>query len=344
MQPVTLFAATNDAVARLDWDGAASTGSTVTTMMLEGSSATVVAVDPHDPNRVFAGTFDHGVFRSDDGGATWTETNHNLPHRRVPAITVSPYERVNGTSVVYLGTEPSNLYRSEDNGLSWREYPTLLEVPSQPNWSFPPRPWTSHVRWIALHPADPATIYVGIELGGVIRTRDGGKTWDDHKPEGQADAHALATHPAAPDRVYEAAGGGVAWTTDAGDSWQRLDAGMDRHYAWGLAVDSADPDLWYVSAAPGPRQAHSTNGTAAAVLYRKRGTAPWEPLGEPDGEPLARPNPSTPYALVAPRATPGGLIAGMHNGELLVTGDAGDTWRRVTTGLDQILSLAEATT
>src|SRR5690606_22240731 len=112
--------------------------------------------------------------------------------------------RVNGLSVVYLGTEPSNLYRSEDNGATWQGFPSLLEVPRQPTWSFPPRPWTSHVRWITLHPADPATIYVGIELGGVIRTRDGGQTWDDRKPEGQHDAHALATHPAAPDRVYEA--------------------------------------------------------------------------------------------------------------------------------------------
>jgi hypothetical protein len=52
-----------------------------------------------------------------------------------------------------------------------------------------------------------------------MRTRDGGQTWEDRKPGSQPDAHALATHPAAPDRVYEAAGGGVARTDDAGDTW-----------------------------------------------------------------------------------------------------------------------------
>ena len=50
---------------------------------------------------------------------------------------------------VYAGTEPSRLFRSDDRGESWRELKALLELPSRPRWSFPPRPWTSHVRWIA---------------------------------------------------------------------------------------------------------------------------------------------------------------------------------------------------
>ena len=341
MRSVTLFAATGDAVARLDWPGG-DVESTTTRLSLEGSGAQCVAVDPQAPDRVFAGTFDHGVFRSDDGGATWSNVSGNLPHQRISAITISPNDRVAGRSVVYLGTEPSNLYRSDDDGRAWQAFPTLLEVPSQPTWSFPPRPWTSHVRWIALHPTDLATIYLGVELGGVIRTRDAGLTWDDHNPDAHPDAHALATHPAAPDRVYEAAGGGVVRSDDAGDSWQRLDQGMDRHYTWGLAVDSADPDLWYVSAARGPRQAHSQDGTAATVLFRKHGAAPWQPLGQPVGGPLTLPNPVTPYALVAPRETPGGLIAGLHTGDLIVTSDAGETWRAVSTGLDRLLALSEA--
>jgi photosystem II stability/assembly factor-like uncharacterized protein len=247
--------------------------------------------------------------------------------------------QVDGSVSAFVG---SNLYTSEDNGRTWQPFPALLDVPSQPTWSFPPRPSTSHVRWITLHPADVATIYVGIELGGVMRTRDGGQTWDDRKPGSQPDPHALATHPGAPDRVYEAAGGGGARSDDAGDTWYPFDAGMDRHYAWGIAVDSADPDLWYVSAAPGPRDAHSANGSAAAMLYRSRGGSTWEPLGTPGGQPLSRPNPAMPYALLAPRDTPNGLIAGMDRGDLLITTDAGESWRAVTTGLDRLLSLSEA--
>ena len=85
-------------------------------------------------------------------------------------------------------------------------------------------------------------------------TRDGGASWEDRKPNSQFDAHALATHSEAPNRVYEAAGGGVAVSADAGRSWPSADDGMDRHYVWGLAIDAADPDLWYVSASYGARR------------------------------------------------------------------------------------------
>jgi hypothetical protein len=109
MNPRTLYAATGDAIARLTLPDDDSAESTTTDLMLDGIGAQCVAVDPHDPRRIFAGTFDRGVFKSDDGGDSWHEANHTLPDRRVLSLTVSPYERVGGQSVVYAGTEPSNL-------------------------------------------------------------------------------------------------------------------------------------------------------------------------------------------------------------------------------------------
>ena len=58
---------------------------------------------------------------------------------------------------------------------------------------------------------DPELLFVGIELGGVMRSTDGGLSWEDRKPNSQHDAHAVLTHPSAAGRVYEAAGGGVAY-------------------------------------------------------------------------------------------------------------------------------------
>ena len=338
MPPFRLFAATGDAVARLDSDD----GETITTTFgLEGSGAQCVAVDPHDRNRVYVGTLDDGVYRTLDGGAAWDQIGGAIPHKRVLSVAISPVDRVDGRSVVYVGTEPSALFRSEDDGRTWQAFPALGEVPSAPTWSFPPRPWTHHVRWIAPHPTNPDTLFVGIELGGVLRTRDGGRTWEDRKPGAHLDAHALLTHPAAPDRVYEAAGDGVALSEDAGTSWRAVDAGMDRHYAWGLAADAADPDLWYVSASHGPRQAHRGDGNAQAVLYRKRADAPWQALGG-DGRGLPQPLPFMPYALLALRDRPGVLLAGMQNGDLFLTEDAGDNWRRLRTDLPRLLALSEA--
>src|SRR3712207_9555061 len=70
------------------------------------------------------------------------------------------------------------------------------------------------------------------------------------RPGAYADCHNLGAHPAAPEALYEAAGGGFAESEDFGESWEAADAGMERRYVWGLAVDSEDPDLVYASAAP----------------------------------------------------------------------------------------------
>ncbi len=350
MFPFRLFAATGDAVAQLDSVDGTSVQATIMLgdehQSREGhivNGVMCVAVDPHDPERIFVGTFDRGIYRTRDGGALWESVGAGMADARVLSIAVSPCDRVNGQSVVYAGTEPSMLYRSEDDGDTWQASPALTELPSAPTWSFPPRPYTHHARWIALHPTDPATIYVGIELGGVMTTRDGGATWEDRKPGSQYDAHAIATHPAAPDRVYEAAGGGVAVSDDAGMTWRPVDEGMDRHYAWGLAIDAVDPDLWYVSASFGAMNAHRNNGDAQAVLYRKRGDAPWQALGG-EGSGLERPLPYMPYALLAPQGRPNTLVAGLQNGDLLVTEDAGGTWRTLHTGLDALLALSERVT
>lgn len=335
MQPFRLFAATGDAVARID---VRDDDSADATLFMEGSGVQCVAVDPHDPRRVYAGMHDHGVYRTLDAGETWEFVGEGIPHKRTPSIAISAVHREHGRSVVYAGTEPSNLYRSEDDGRTWREFPRLPELPSAPTWSFPPRPWTHHTRWVALHQHDPQLIFVGIELGGVMRSRDGGEIWEDRKPGSQHDSHAIATHPVDPARIYEAAGGGVAASTDGGDSWFPLDQGMDRHYSWGLAVDPANPDLWYVSASFSASYAHRSNGDARAVLYRKRGDAPWQPLNGA----LPQPLPYMPYALLTLRERPGVLVVGMQHGAIMLSEDEGDTWRTLNVQLPGLLALSEA--
>src|SRR5205814_8830962 len=169
-----------------------------------------------------------------------------LPEQDVFSVAVSVAD-----SVVYAGTEPSRLFRSGDGGESWEELSALQEIPSRPDWSFPPRPWTSHVRWIAPSPHDAEILLVGIELGGLMRSTDRGETWQDHRPGAQRDVHSLAWHPSAPGRAYEAGGGGAAWSEDWGETWSAADEGRDRHYTWAVTVDPEDPELWYVAASTG---------------------------------------------------------------------------------------------
>ncbi len=276
--------------------------------------ASCIAVHPLLPGTLFAGGRSGGLAKSEDGGATWDDTA--LPNADVFSVAVSAAD---GT--VYAGCEPSMLFRSTDGGQSWTELAALRDIPSAPTWSFPPRPWTSHVRWIAPSPHDAPVVLVGIELGGLMYTDDRGDTWTDHRPGAQRDVHSLAWHPETPKRAYEAGGGGAAWSSDGGLTWEPADAGRDRHYTWAVAVDPLDPDCWYVSASRGPRQAHR-NGHAEAFIYRWRGAGPWEALGGGLPQPLD----AMPYALLALRER---LFAGLADGRLYLSEDTGDTWREL---------------
>ena len=320
-----LFAATGDAIARIDsGDGHA------VRVSLAGSGAQCVAVDPRDRDVVYAGLRSGGVRKSEDGGATWRDVG--LPEPQVFSLAVSPAD-----GAVYAGCEPSMLFRSDGGGDAWTELEALRRLPSAPTWSFPPRPWTSHVRWIAPSPHEAGRILVGIELGGVMLTVDGGETWADHRPGAQPDVHALAWHPAVEGRAYEAGGGGAAWSHDGGWTWEAADAGRDRHYTWALAVDREDPDCWWISASTGPRAAHGGRDPQARI-YRWRGTGPWQPLSGGLPEPLN----SMPYALAA---ADGRLFAGFADGRIYASADGGDSWERLAldgAAVTRLLALAPA--
>lgn len=335
MQKLRLLAATGDGVARID---IGRNGRPEIHEDLTGMAVQCVAVDPADPDRIFAGTHDDGVFKSRDGGGTWAPAGEGIPHKRTPSIAVSPCHQENGLSVVYAGTEPSNLYRSDDDGKTWRDFPKLPELPSSDTWSFPPRPWTHHTRWITPHQHDPNLLFVGIELGGVMRSLDGGETWEDRKPGAYTDSHAIKVHPKDPERVYEAAGQGVAISKDQGTTWSPVDEGMDRHYSWGLAVDPDDPDLWYVSASFGASYAHRSNGNAQAHLYRRSGNGQWELL---DGN-LDMPLAYMPYSLLTLRDQPGLLIVGMQHGEIMLSEDGGESFTKLDVKLPGLLQLSAA--
>jgi photosystem II stability/assembly factor-like uncharacterized protein len=283
--------------------------------VLEDVGAQCVAVDGE---RVLVGTRGHGALLSDDAGATWKQID--LPERDIFSVAFSAAD-----GALYAGSEPSRLFVARD-GAAWTELEALQDIPSRDTWSFPPRPWTHHVRWIAPDPHHAERLLVAIELGGVMASNDGGATFSDHRPGAKRDGHCLAWHPRAPDRAYQAAGDGAAWSIHGGRTWDAVDAGRDLGYCWGLAVDPDDPDCWYVSAASGPGAAHSRT-SARGRLYRWRGA--WEALPLP-GE-------SMPYALVA---RDGELVAGMADGHILRSADRGVSWDELGPRVRSVTAMA----
>jgi photosystem II stability/assembly factor-like uncharacterized protein len=267
---------------------------------------------------VLVGTGEQSLFVSDDGGARWRAAELPEPHVFSVAF--------DGDSA-YAGTEPSHLFMARE-GQAWSELQALQDIPSREHWSFPPRPWTHHVRWIAPDPHRSQRLLVGIELGGLMYSDDGGESFEDHRPGAKRDTHALAWHPRVEGRAYQAAGDGAAFSTDGGQTWQVADAGRDLRYCWALAVDPDDPDRWYVSAASGPRAAHSAE-QARGRLYGWEGEA-WSVLGVPAD--------SMVYALLA--LDGGELVAGLADGRILHSSDRGSTWSETGVRTGSILALA----
>ncbi|AEM58195.1 hypothetical protein HISP_13270 [Haloarcula hispanica N601] len=278
---------------------------------LIGHDIECVAAEAAEPDRAFVGTVDAGLQRTTDGGATWESALD--AGDRVTSVTVSPHD----ADVVWAGTEPSAVYQSTDGGETWTEKPGLTELDSASRWSFPPRPDTHHVRWIALAPDDPEQVYAAIEAGAFVRSPDGGGRWVDHPEGARRDNHTLATHPDAPDRVYTAAGDGYALSTDRGTTWTHPQEGLGHRYVWGLAVHPDDPDCIVVSAASGPRSAHSTSGES--YVYRWDGDRWRQSMdGLPGPAGLARP--------ILTADPDDGFLALTNHG--LFQSKRGETWTR----------------
>lgn len=316
-----LFIATGNSFADISNTG----GGWTLRKALQGKGVQSIAVDPGNSDIIYVGTSGKGLWKSTDRGRTWGDMN--LPEPHISSIAVGSAD---GT--VYAGTEPSKLFKSVDRAKTWEELSALRSIPSAPSWSFPPRPWTSHVRWIAPNPENPELLLVGIEQGGVMYSEDGGQTWEDHRPGAVRDVHELAWHPKETSRAYEAAGGGAAWSLDGGKTWHSIQDGRNHHYVWALAVDPDDPDTWYVSASRDAFDAHSGyfhgDHHANAKVYRWKAEGPWEPLVG-----LSESTKVMPYSLAISN---GHLFAGFADGSLRFSEDRGDTWQSIETTGEQI--------
>jgi hypothetical protein len=315
---IKLYFATEDALVVLTTAG----GQPRCDFLLKGSNIGCVTVDPLRPQFIYCGTFGSGLWRSDNAGESWRPAGEGIRHSKVQSVTVSRLERVKGRGIVYAGTEPSAIFRSEDAGETWRECGDLTALSSATEWSFPPRPETHHVRWIEADPHVQERLFVAVEAGALIRSPDSGTTWQDRTAHGPRDAHQLSTHPAAPERLYSAAGDGYFESRDGGDTWQRFEEGLRHRYLWTIAIDTADADTIIVSAAASARHSHSE--PAESYLYRRTAGSPWQQLRDGLPTPAGRRT----AILAAHPSEPGTFFAAWEH-DVFHSVNGGVSWRRL---------------
>lgn len=299
------------------------------TPVLAGAEAVTLAVDPNDSNVVYAGTQGNGIYRSGDCGRSWVSLG--LAGRVVKTIVVSPHE----SKVIYAGLKPAAIYKSTDGGHRWAELAGFRRVRNRWWWFSPAEPpFRAYVNGLSVSPTEPDVVVAGIELGALVRSVDGGRTWSPHLRGAIRDCHWLTFHTTNGRWVYEAGGtgGGVAVSSDGGRTWRQPRAGLARKYGVACAADPEQPEVWYAALAPNPRKAYGRE--VEAYLYRVSAGADWQPIGwEP------HPMRCMPRAMVTIPGQPGHLFVGTTYGDVWHTGDYGASWRRLPIDLGGGLSL-----
>jgi hypothetical protein len=248
-----------------------------------GDDASIVLPDPRDGGKTLYVALGHGHFgvkmhRSDDAGETW-KLIASPAYPPVPENEPPEKDFMGGTvkktldlvwsiepgntsdDDLWCGTIPGGLFHSGDRGESWRLVESLWTCPQKKNW-FGGGAEHPGIHSICVHPRDPNHVAAGISCGGMMVTRDAGKTWqvkakgmraDFMPPERQfdptiQDPHRIAQCVAEPDKMWAQHHNGIFRTTDGGESWTEI-GGKPSSFGFPVVVHPTNGDIaWFVPA------------------------------------------------------------------------------------------------
>jgi len=261
-----------------------------------GGSVRALAVDPNDPGRIYLGTPDGVLYRSDDAGVHWRRLEPGFPRRGCSLDELVVDDR--GT--LYIGFwevagHGGGVARSANGG---RSVEILKGMDGE------------SVRALAIAPSDPRRIAAGT-LSGVFLSDDAGKRWKRISTPGDSSLHNVASLAFDPDdaQVIYAGTWHLAWkTTDGGGSWGPAHRGMvdDSHV---MTLNAGPQDQLFATACTG-------------IYASSDGGSQWTKLeGIPEESRRTR----------SFRESPDGnlLLAGTTGG-LWISENRGRTWRLAT--------------
>ena len=298
----------------------------------EAPAIRAITIHPQNPAVVFAGT-QEGPYRSDDHGSHWEKVNvpdHGLP---VWSILFDPRD----SEVMYAGYESCQICRSDDGGETWRQLPVSVRFPEITLG--PGSNSAKRVLMMAGSKADPNELYAAIEVGGLIRTLDGGDHWENlshgqYVNDDEVDMHGVLASTLRPGAVFGIGRAGLFSSEDRGEHWSYITLGplnqKGQTYCRSIRETPGDPKTLWV-AAGGNFQSEK------GVLFRSRdGGLNWEQV-DMGVEPK-----STMFTVALDQSDPNRVFCATTAGEVWGSGDAGDTWTAhpLPEGATQVYAMA----
>lgn len=191
-----------------------------------------MVVDPNAHDTIYAATHEHGPYKSSDYGGIWYTIQNGINDLSGRAIVISP-EYVNGTTLFYGVWHFDTVYKSPNGGGSW--FLSSQDIP-----------WTK-VYNIAIDPTNVDTVYLSTFTSGVMKTVDGGLTWQAGGLQDD-DIYTLAINPISSASLLAGTyGDGLYRSTDSGTSWQRSNSGIDNSMVTSAVLSPTDPYTIYAS-------------------------------------------------------------------------------------------------
>jgi photosystem II stability/assembly factor-like uncharacterized protein len=244
---------------------------------------------------------------------------------------------------LWVGIAEAGLFRSADNGATWEPVAGLNDHPTSAAWMPGAGGLCAHA--LIAHPTDANRMWCGISAVGVFRTDDGGQTWELRNSGVRAVApaeehdigycvHGLVLDPDDPDRLYRQDHSGVYRTSDAADTWERIENGLPAGFGFPIVVDRSTHRLFVVRLDSDERRVPPGGQLS---VYRSDDTGDsWQISGI--GWPAT---PRWAGVLRGAMATDdaGTIVAGTTAGEIWISTDSGEHWDHIDVVLPRIYAV-----
>lgn len=368
---------------------AGATWQAINTGLPEGWVYSLV-LDPKTPSTVYAGTHSQGVYKSKDGGATWQAKNGGLVTSQFPytddlkirSLAINPQDSNNllvavwgggsifetsdgaegnwqfagkafylakirtvafnpgAPTLVYAGKESGGLFYNGNGGLAinWRPYTGQWD-----NFS--------DINAIAINPAN-GFIFLGVQGAGVIRSTDGGATWQAvNQGLSATTPTAIVADPFSSSTLYAATNGtGIFKSTDKGATWSNFSWPGQWDWAQNVAVDPETPNTLYVATENSGIAVSPDGGTTWAAINNNLPASPIKlppnpSAYQPDHDINQSPDagsaiPVTTWVAVAHTSPSITLYVGTFGNGIYQSKDGGHSWKHVDYYDEQVNSIA----
>jgi len=286
---------------------------------------------PEYADTIYVGT-QHGPYRSTDHGEHWERLNvpdHGLP---VWSLLFDPHDGKR----LYAGYENCEIFRSDDGGEHWQQLPVTVRFPEVT--VAPGANPAKRVLKLAVNPAKPDELYGAIEVGGVIRSLDGGEHWENmshgqYVNDDTVDMHGVLVGRWRPGTVFAIGRAGLFCSTDQGGHW--ASAGLEplnpkgHTYCREIREVPGDAKTIWVAAGAGFQ-------SDVGVLFRsKDGGSSWTRV-----DMGVKPR-TTMFTIAFDERQPKRMHCATSGGEVFASQDGGESWveRPLPAGATQVYAM-----